>query len=69
MYYIKINLCATLTQVGNGVNTEISRDSQATKERPTGAFTLFHALYPAGSAASEKLQAEAIPSKEKASVL
>lgn len=69
MYCIKINLCASLTQVGNGVNTEISRDSQATKERPTRAFALFYSVHLAGSAASEKLQAEAIAGKEKASVL
>lgn len=65
MYYIKINLCVSLTQVGNGVNTEISRDSQATKERPAGAFDLTHTVYLAGSAASEKLQAEAIAVRKK----
>lgn len=49
MYYIKINLCVSLTQVGNGVSTEISRDSQATEERPAGAFDLIHTVYLAGS--------------------
>ena len=66
MYYIKINLCVSLTQVGNGVNTEISRDSKATKERPTGAFALIHTVQLADSAVSEKLQPEVIAGKEKA---
>lgn len=64
-YYIKINPCVSLTQVRNGVNTERSRDSQAFKERPAGAFDLIHTVRLAGSAASEKLQAGAIAVRKK----
>lgn len=42
MYCIKINLCVSLTQVGKGVNIEISRGSQAIEGGPSGVYPLPH---------------------------
>lgn len=48
-----INLCASLTQMRNDMNTEI-RDSPATREA-NRTFAFIHAVNPVDSPASKKL--------------
>lgn len=71
VHCIKINLCASLTQAGNGVGTETSKDSQATEGRPPGALPAW-VLDPCGFCSScflVSLRTEAAAGKEKTSRL